>query len=228
MKFAIPKNVANWFCINGLVISLLFTCVASATTIVEDSTPDLDNVYIYAEHPHNSPETLKNGRNPGFIEDHELPVEYQKVERKTYFDVPLDYDLQDHIFEVCEKYGVDPAVVFAVIWTESSFTTENVGDGGDSIGLMQIQPKWHQKTANELGCPDLYNPYHNVVVGTRLLAGYLSSGRGIEYALMVYNGGASYANRMMAAGEVSGYAQKVLRRTGELKTVVVERVVDHE
>ena len=128
----------------------------------------------------------------------------------TYFNVPLDKRLQDYIFELCADYDVDPALVMAVIKKESKFEEEIVGDNGNSFGLMQIQPRWHQARMERLDCPNLLDPYHNVTVGIDILAELFDTGKSLEWVLMAYNGGASYANKKVAAGELSDYARTVI------------------
>lgn len=128
----------------------------------------------------------------------------------TYFNVPLDKDLQNYIFEVCADYDVDPALVMAVIKKESGFKADTLGDSGRSHGLMQIQPRWHQARADALNCSNLLNPYHNVTVGVDLLAELFSTGKSLEWVLMAYNGGPSYANKKVANGELSDYARTVI------------------
>lgn len=229
MKFAIPRAAMKWLVVNALVLGMMFNLTYSAAKTVEESMPEnvgVKNIYILADHVHNSPKTLKNGRNPGFIEDHELSVEHSKVVRDTYFNVPLDYELQDHIFRLCEDYGVDPSIIIAMIWKESTFRMETVGDGGDSLGLMQIQPKWHQERMDRLGVLYLANPYQNVMVGIDYFAELMANGRGLEWSLMAYNGGYGYANRKVANGEVSYYASKVIEKAASLEMVEVERVVN--
>lgn len=148
------------------------------------------------------------------------------VEEVLYFDVPLDYDLQDHIFELCEEYDVDPAIIVAMIWKESTYRVDTIGDSGDSRGLMQIQSKWHYERMQRLGCTDLLDPYQNVTVGIDLFAAHMRSGKGVAHALMAYNGGGSYANQMTAAGQISYYAKTVIEKSKSLGMVVVERNVD--
>lgn len=138
---------------------------------------------------------------------------------KTYFDVPLEYDLQDHIFAVSEGYNIDPALVIAVIQKESNFHTDSIGDSGSSLGLMQIQPKWHQARMDKLNCPDLLNPYHNVSVGINYLADLFGRGKSVEWVLMAYNSGPSNANKNEAQGIVSSYAKAVLNNINNLKTI---------
>ena len=134
-------------------------------------------------------------------------------EVKLYYDVPLSDDLQDYILEVCEGYGVNHLVVLAMIKKESAFNSASVGDNGNSFGLMQIQPRWHQQRMNELGVTDLLDPYQNILVGVDYLADMLAYEKGLEWALMAYNGGPTYANRKLAAGEVNKYTKSVLEYT---------------
>ena len=120
---------------------------------------------------------------------------------RVYFDVPLDKDLQNHIMDICEERGIDPRVAFAMIKCESGFRAETTGDGGNSLGLMQIQPRWHYARMERLGCDNLLDPYQNVTVGLDLFGDLLK-----HYG----NGGGSYANEMIAAGQISTYAARVL------------------
>lgn len=131
---------------------------------------------------------------------------------RTYFDVPLEDKLQDYIFDICDEYGVDPELIVSMIFHESNFDSAVIGenDSGYSYGLMQIMPRWNYDRMERLGCLDLLNPYQNVRVGVDLLAEYIQKGYGIEWALMAYNGGPSYANRKAAEGVVSGYATRIM------------------
>ena len=144
------------------------------------------------------------------VELYEEPIEEESKPAVTYFDIPLDESLQDHIFAECARYDVDPAVVVAMIQRESGFRESVVGDSGRSFGLMQIQYKWHSGRMEKLGCDDLLDPYQNVTVGIDFLAELIGSGKGVEWALMAYNGGPGYANRLAGEGRVSDYAAGVM------------------
>lgn len=135
----------------------------------------------------------------------------------SYFDVPLDHKLQDHIFALCEEKCIDPAIIIAMIDKESKFDIDIIGDKGKSYGLMQIQPRWHKERMEELGVTDLLDPYQNVTVGIDILAELLESGESLEWALMAYNGGHSYANRLESEGRLSTYASTVIENASELE-----------
>lgn len=131
---------------------------------------------------------------------------------RTYFDVPLEDELQDYVFDICDEYSIDPELIVSMIFHESNFDSAVIGenDSGYSYGLMQIMPRWNYERMERLGCLDLLNPYQNVRVGVDLLAEYIQKGYGIEWALMAYNGGPSYANRKAAEGVVSAYATRIV------------------
>lgn len=134
-----------------------------------------------------------------------------------YYDVPLEDNLQSFIFGRCERHGFDPAIVFAMIDVESKFDRDAIGDRGASYGLMQIQPKWHAERMARLGCDDLLDPYQNVEVGIDILAELVTMDRGLEWALMAYNGGYSYANAFVSKGELSDYAREVMTVAANLE-----------
>lgn len=138
-------------------------------------------------------------------------------EESRYYDIPLSEQLQDHIFEECEKNGIDTALVLAVIWQESQYDASAVGDGGSSVGLMQIQERWHEDRMERLGCTDLYDPYQNITVGVDLLAELYNTNPDIYWVLMAYNGGIDYANSMVAADSQSIYAVEVVNTATELE-----------
>ena len=122
----------------------------------------------------------------------------------TYHDIPLSHDVQDHIFAECEKHNIEPAIVVAMIYRESKFDTYALGDDGRSVGLMQIQAKWHLQRMIDLNCTDLFDPAQNVTVGIDFLA-ELYNKYGCDYgkALTAYNRG-SYQ------GTVTDYAKEIL------------------
>lgn len=144
------------------------------------------------------------------VELYELPKEEAKEERVLYA-VPLDAELQLHIIQTCEEHHIDPAIVLAMIWCESRYNPEAVGDGGNSLGLMQIQPYWHSDRMERLDCNDLLDPYQNVVVGIDYLAECVERYDGdVAKALVAYNQGSYYET-------ITDYALDVLDMAEELR-----------
>jgi soluble lytic murein transglycosylase-like protein len=106
-----------------------------------------------------------------------------------------------------EKYGVDPALIRAVIQTESSGNPQAVSRVG-AQGLMQLMPK----TAVELGVRDPFDPSQNIMGGTSYLRKLLDRYQGDrKLALAAYNWGmGNVENRLEAMPrETRDYLLKV-------------------
>ena len=132
------------------------------------------------------------------------------------YDVPLDKNLQLHIIRVAESYGIDPAIIIAMCYRESSYNPATIGDQGAAFGLMQIQPKWHSDRMARLGCTDLLDPYQNVIVGTDYLAEQLIRYDGdMAKALVAYNAG-------HYKGTITRYATEVMAKAEELRGTTYE------
>jgi len=144
-------------------------------------------------------------------------IEIAETEESRYYNVPLSEQLQDHIFAECEKKGISPALVLAVIGQESQYDASAVGDGGNSVGLMQVQERWHRERMERLGCTDLQDPYQNITVGVDLLAELYNMNPDIYWVLMAYNGGTDYADGMIGANSYSSYAVEVVSTAEELE-----------
>ncbi len=148
----------------------------------------------------------------------------EKLQLKEYFDVPLSYDLQDFIAELCEIYHVDPAIVTAMIYKESTYRADAMGDSGKSFGLMQIQKRWHEARMDKLDVDDLLDPYQNVTVGIDFLAELIKKYDGnVEKALVAYNMGASgaYKNCFSKGVYSSKYSRAVLAKAESLQKDVI-------
>lgn len=141
----------------------------------------------------------------------------KKAER-IYFDIPLSQDIQDTIFAECEKHNIDPALVVALIERESGFNIEAVGDGGRSLGLMQIMFKHHTERMTALNCSDLLEPKQNIIVGVDFLAELIGKYDSIGEALTAYNAGeaGAYKHYFSKGKYTNGFARSIIARTYEL------------
>jgi len=110
--------------------------------------------------------------------------------------------------EAAERHRVDPALVRAVIETESNWNPRAVSRKGAG-GLMQLIPT----TAQRYGAHDLFNPEQNIDAGVRHLKSLLQRYNGnLDLALAAYNAGEGAVDR--AGGiphyrETKNYVQKV-------------------
>lgn len=124
-------------------------------------------------------------------------------------DIPMDAETQRLLYKACDETEIPYELALAVIQKETGFRNVT-GDGGNSSGYMQVQERWHKARMERLGVTDLSDPYGNFLVGCDYLSELLRYDLGVEWALMAYNGGPSYASRMAKAGKVSRYAKSVL------------------
>jgi hypothetical protein len=146
----------------------------------------------------------------------EIPVEV--TPDTLYYKVTLSQEIQNVIFEECEKYNIPPSLIIAMIEKESDYRENLMGDNNNSYGLMQIQKKYYQDTMLSLGGTDLINPIDNVKTGIYIINNLIQKDKGIRWALMAYNGGESYANKKVNNGEVSNYAITILACSIELES----------
>lgn len=99
------------------------------------------------------------------------------------------------IARAAAEFGVDPALVGAIVAAESGGDSEAVSRTG-AVGLMQLMPATAAEQAARLDLvdPDLTDPAVNVRLGTGHLARLLASFEGqVPLAVAAYNAGAARA-----------------------------------
>ncbi|MBN1851021.1 MAG: lytic transglycosylase domain-containing protein [Deltaproteobacteria bacterium] len=101
-----------------------------------------------------------------------------KIEVKEEIFHPL-------IIEACNKHGMDPALVKAIILAESSYNPLAVSKKG-ARGLMQLMPD----TASDVGVEDPFDPEHNINGGILYLKKLMKQFKGdLHLTLAAYNAG---------------------------------------
>ena len=126
----------------------------------------------------------------------------------------LDATTQWAIYDVCDRDNQLFCTVMAIAWKESLYQTDIIGDGGDSIGMMQINTRWNTDRMERLGVTDLTDPVQSAMVAVDLLrelAETFDSGISDTTTLMAYNMGPTGAKRAMDAGTYeTTYTQEVI------------------
>jgi soluble lytic murein transglycosylase-like protein len=119
---------------------------------------------------------------------------------------PSEWDT--HIFVTSSKYEVDPALVKAIIHTESAFNPYAVSPKG-AEGLMQLMPE----TAGMLEVADSFDPEANIDGGVRYFKYLLKKFNGnIKLSLAAYNAGETNVikyNGIPPFKETKEYVRKV-------------------
>lgn len=174
-----------------LILIAAFTLIVCtiADAITKNVAVNRDSVVVYQE------------------EGRPVPVEYSEASDNIVepelepeidiYPVNLDADLQRYIIETCEKYMINPSIIIAMCFYESSFNADAIGDNGECMGLMGISPRWCWPEMEKLNCTDMRDPYQNVTVGIDIFAQKLAKYDGnTEMALMSYNAGDAGAHRL--------------------------------
>jgi len=123
--------------------------------------------------------------------------------------ISIDRDgVEKLVREAAERHHVDPALVRAVIETESNWNPSAVSRKG-ALGLMQLVPT----TAQRFGVNDAFSPKQNVDAGVRYLKTLLERYNGnLDLALAAYNAGEGAVDRahgIPAYRETRNYVQRV-------------------
>ncbi len=106
--------------------------------------------------------------------------------------------------DLSTHYGYDPALIVAVIMTESSFDPSSRSHRG-AVGLMQLLPNTAESLAEETHRPwagehALLDPTFNISLGVRYLAKLHKRFGSIDLALAAYNYGPSRVDDMLQRG----------------------------
>lgn len=126
----------------------------------------------------------------------------------------LDATTQWAIYDVCDRDNQLFCTVMAIAWKESLYQTDIIGDGGDSIGMMQINTRWNTDRMERLGVTDLTDPVQSAMVAVDLLRELVEVYDleiGSHELAMFYNMGPTGARRAMDAGTYeTAYTQEVI------------------
>jgi soluble lytic murein transglycosylase len=109
------------------------------------------------------------------------------------------------------NYRLDPALLAAVIYTESKFNADARSSSG-AVGLMQLLPSTAEGIALHTGgsrfrVSDLYTPEINIRYGSWYLRHLLDKYGDERTALAAYNAGQDNVDRWRAAGEGIQFAE---------------------
>ncbi|WP_333664428.1 lytic transglycosylase domain-containing protein [Desulfobacter postgatei] len=118
-------------------------------------------------------------------------------------------DVYNHIISnAARHFGVDHALIKAVIHAESCFDPDAVSSKG-ARGLMQIMPQ--NDASLKISKP--FDPFQNIMGGTRYLKRMLDRYKDRDLALAAYNAGPSAVdkyNNIPPYEETQTYVQRVM------------------
>ncbi|MDR5708894.1 MAG: lytic transglycosylase domain-containing protein [Armatimonadota bacterium] len=124
---------------------------------------------------------------------------------------------REMVEDTARRYGLDPALVHAVVQAESGYNPYATSPVG-AQGLMQLMPA----TARALGVRDPYDPAQNVEGGVRYLRGLLDRFGDVRLALAAYNAGPGAVERYRGVPpypETRAYVERVLTTWQRLRVL---------
>ncbi len=143
--------------------------VLSLITFPKDRNYEISNLRVKSSRPYKSDLISRLSK------EHNQNLRTTGREKKYY----------NIIHDAAERYGVEPALIKAIIMAESSYNHRAISKRG-AVGLMQLMPK----TADALGVDDLFDPALNIDGGARYIKQLLDQFDGdIKLALAAYNAG---------------------------------------
>jgi hypothetical protein len=206
------------------VLVLLFTAGTSFADGVLWKIDDKGQKVFYNDPPKTRPKTPANSS-----------------EINLFFSKKFD-QYAKLISTICDRHGVAPALVKAVIQVESNYNDRAVSHVGAS-GLMQLMPA----TAARYGVSSIFEPSQNIDGGVRYLKDLLQLfNSDIRLAVAAYNAGENRVLRLNGVPnfiETQNYVRKVLALyngemkykpygagdgTGKIKSVTYYKYVDEK
>jgi hypothetical protein len=114
------------------------------------------------------------------------------------------------IHSACDRHGVDPALVHAIVKVESDFNPYALSRKG-AMGLMQLMPR----TAVDMNVRNTFNPHENIDGGVKYLRYLIDRYEGnLSLALAAYNSGETAVKRwgtIPPFPETQNYVQRILK-----------------
>ena len=184
-------------------MSLTLTGATRALSRVEQlrtlaAPPGFDRLVREASQPVRHETTATANQRPARLDGHteELPVAAHRW--------------MGSIRAAAHRNGVDPDLLTALVWTESSFVPDAVSHAG-AVGLAQLMPG----TAEALGV-DPFDPSQNLEGGARYLRQMIDRFGSVDLALAAYNAGPTRVSNLLdGSGGVPvshNYVSTVLNR----------------
>lgn len=121
--------------------------------------------------------------------------------RRNYY--PIAYE--EEITLASESFGVDEAIIYSIIYCESSFNREAVSNM-DARGLMQMLPSTYEWLCSLDGAEyveeDLFDPQKNIYYGTKYLSMLYNKYENWDAVFAAYHAGNGRVDKWFEEGKL--------------------------
>lgn len=141
---------------------------------------------------------------------------FLKTDKSRYFNNHNFFQYDHFIKKAALKYGIDKALIKAIIMAESDFNPTVVSKKG-AKGLMQLMPM----TAADMNVKNVFDPKENVMGGVKYLRYLLNTFNDTVLAVAAYNAGPIAVKKYGTVPpytETVNYVKKVFRFYDEIKS----------
>lgn len=152
---------------------------------------------VYRKNHTNISTVLSNLYNVFYASPGSVAGPEKKIKHAEAKAVKVEEVKEVSIYEKYGKqYGISPKLLKAIAKVESGEQPGIVGDDGESVGLFQIQPKWHAQRLKE--GESLLDPEVNTRVACEILTELMDKYATLDEVLTAYNRGYDDGDRMYA------------------------------
>lgn len=197
-KYSKYTTASKAFFITVFLVVLNTTCIYFATSSLEEVNSEFKNNSVVTE--------AKSAEHKSHQKNMSVELEiFQYILRYSKLKHDFAFELAGEIVDNCDKYGLDPYLVLAVIKVESNFKPDAISSMG-AVGLMQLMPSTAKYVSEKYdirfrGRKSLFNPSTNVKLGIAYLSLLDERYESMEHALWAYNyGPARYKSHKKSMG----------------------------
>jgi soluble lytic murein transglycosylase-like protein len=168
--------------------------------------PDSGVLPIPASNQDDFKAVLQDQLDPNPNQSSSSPARPSLAPTSSLLNANMASKIEDH----ARQQGVSPALLKALVQTESGFNPQAVSKVG-AMGLTQLMPN----TAKSLGVTDPFNADQNLAGGAKYIKGLLNQYHSVPVALGAYNAGPGAVNQyggIPPYKETQHYVKSVLQR----------------
>ena len=210
------------FLVFAFAVILMAESITLGTSMIYEEIPVVEKATIEAKPRKLIVNNIHKEETQSDVSEETVP---ELINSRLYYTVvdhgervTLHMDLQDHVYEMCEKYGIHgfEKVIIAKLYKESSFRPDAIhynSNGSFDSGMAQINSTNQKRLSRDIGITDFYDPVQSIEAGVYMFSECLNANdRNIDAALVAYNTG---KNGRVSGNKYSNAIQEIIKNMEE-------------